>query len=422
MRRNCFLEYPGVKTITVSVKEDHLESLAKTRPMTALAELIWNALDAESTEVRVDFVENELEGLEQIRITDDGNGLHYDDAMIVFQNLGGSWKRQGMRTHQRKRMLHGKYGKGRFRAFSLGNNVRWRSVYEEAGSIYGFEIRGQAAKLGEFTLTDARGCPRKKPGMVVDITDLPPNAELLRGVKAQQEVTDIFALYLRQYPDIRILYDGVPIDPANAEEQINEYDLGEMILENGERVTAQLTVIEWNLPGKRGVYLCNEDGFMLYNALPRLHFRGFSYTAYLKSEHIAFLDREGLLSVSELHPDLRQMLDVARSHLREHFALREAEKAQDVLEQWHALGLYPYKGAPKDEVEANERRIFEIYATHLNQIFPDFSRSTHSTRRLMLKLIQELVHIEPTRVAHVLDTLLDFPEDKEEAIQDIMQS
>ncbi len=411
-----------MKTITVSVKEDHLESLAKTRPMTALAELIWNALDAESTEVRVDFVENELEGVEQLRITDNGNGLYYEDALIVFQNLGGSWKRSGMRTHQHRRMLHGKYGKGRFRAFSLGNRVRWHSVYEEAGSTYEYEIRGHAAKLGEFSVTDARGCPRKKPGMQVQIQDVPENISLLRGGKARQEVTDIFALYLRQYPGIRIVYDGVPIDPANAEEQASEYDLGELVLENGERIGAHLTVIEWSMPGKRGVYLCDEDGFMLHNALPRLHFRGFSYTAYLKSAHIAVLDREGLLVMSELHPDLRQLLDAARTRLREHFALREAERAQDVLDQWRAQGLYPYKGAPQDESEANERRIFEIYATHLNQIFPDFAQSSHSTRRLLLTLMQELVHVEPTRVAHVLDTLLDFPEEKEDAVQHLIQS
>ena len=411
-----------MKTITVEVRDDHLESLAKTRPMTALAELIWNALDAESTEVRIDFLENELEGVEKIRIVDNGNGLHYDDALIVFQNLGGSWKREGLRTHQRKRMLHGKYGKGRFRAFSLGNVVTWKSVYEEAGSVYGYQIQGKAESLGKFEVTDTRGCPAQQSGMMVEIADLPDSIGLLRGVKAMQEITDIFALYLRQYPDVRIVYDGVPLDPANAEEHISEYDFGELVLENGERVEARLTVVEWNLPGKRGVFLCNDAGFMLYNALPRLHFRGFSYTAYLKSDHIAFLDREGLLALSEMHPDLRLLLDLARSRLREHFALREAEKARDILEQWHELDLYPYREPAKDESEANERRIFDIYATHLNQIFPDFATNTHGTRRLILKLLQELVHVEPTRVARILDTLIEFPEDKEEAVMEIIKS
>jgi len=410
-----------VKTVTVQVKEDHLEILARTKPMTALAELVWNALDAEATEVRVEFVENDLEGLEAIRVVDNGHGLHYDDAFIVFQNLGGSWKREGFRTHRRKRVLHGKYGKGRFRAFSLGNHVQWSTVYEEAGDRFAFAIAGRAATLGEFSITRARRTADQEPGMVVEIADVPESANLLRGVKAQQEFTDLFALYMRQYPGIRIVYDHAPVDPANAEQRYTDYRLDEMVMQDGERVTAALTVIEWNLPGKRGVYLCDADGFMRHNALPRLHFRGFSYTAYLKSAHIALLDKEGLLQAGGLSADVRQLLDAARAKLREHFTLREAEDAQDTLEEWKEQGLYPFEGEPRTDAEANERRIFDIYATHLNQIFPEFAASSPRSKSLTLRLIRELVHTEPTRIARVLDELVAFPEDKEEAILELVQ-
>lgn len=81
-----------MKTITVQVRENHLETVAKSKPMTAIAELIWNALDAEATEVNVRFQLNELEGLEAIQIADNGTGLHYDDGIMVFQSLGGSWE------------------------------------------------------------------------------------------------------------------------------------------------------------------------------------------------------------------------------------------------------------------------------------------------------------------------------------------
>jgi len=57
-----------VKRITVEVREDHLENLAQTKPILALAELIWNALDAEATEIRIEFEENDLQGLDAIRV------------------------------------------------------------------------------------------------------------------------------------------------------------------------------------------------------------------------------------------------------------------------------------------------------------------------------------------------------------------
>ena len=408
-----------MKTITVQVKEDHLEQLARSKPIAAMAELIWNALDAEASEVRVEFVENELEGLERIRIVDDGHGLRYDHALVGFQNLGGSWKREGMRTKS-KRLLHGKFGKGRFRAFSLGNKVTWRSTYDDNGTVRRFEICGEAARLGEFVIWNPHEAEGGTPGMCVELDAPGENCGLLRGVKAQEEVTSIFALYLRQYPGVRLIYDGIPVEPANAEDQYTDYLLEEIVTEDGARVMAVLTVVEWKLPGKRGVCLCDENGFMLHNALPRLYFRGFSYTAYVKSAHLALLDQEGLLQTGDMTPDLRQILDAARAKLREHFALREAAKAQDVLAHWKEQDIYPYEAGPRNDEELNERRIFDIYATHLNQIFPDFAALTPRNRCLVLQLLRELVACEPTRVARVLDSLVDFPEEKEEAIRELI--
>lgn len=408
-----------MKTITVEVHEDHLETLSRTKPMTALAELIWNALDAESTEIRIEFTENEMGGVETLRIVDNGIGLYYDDSFIVFRNLGGSWKRSGMRTHRRKRVLHGKYGRGRFRAFSLGNHVEWKTVYEETGDRYGYSIMGRAATLGQFDITDARGANALPTGMLVTISALLPGVELLRGVKALEEVTDIFAPYMRQYPDVKIIYDNVPLDPANAERACRDYPLGELVMQNGERVHSILTVVEWNTAGKRGVFLCDGNGFMLHHALPRLYFRGFSYSAYLKADYIVTLEEQGLLQMEELLPDLRQLLDAARAKLREHFTLREAEKATDTITDWREMGFYPYEGPPANSAEENERRIFEIYATHMNQIFPDFAESSMRNKRLVLRLVQELIRSEPTRMARILDELVDFPEDKEQQILEL---
>jgi hypothetical protein len=412
----------NVTTVTVEVREDHLEILSRTKPMTALAELVWNALDAEATVVRVGFEENELGGLEVIRIADNGLGLSHADALVVFRNLGGSWKRQGPKPNARPRELHGKYGKGRFRAFSLGHDVTWRSVYEENGQRFEYTISGQGSSPGVFQVSNPEPSKAGFTGMEVLITNPADQAYLLRGVKANQEVTDLFALYLRHYPDTKIIFGGTPLDSTNAERNYVDYELPDMVTENGERVRASLAVVEWNMPGKRGVYLCDRDGFMRAVGLPRLHYRGFSYTAYVKSDHVTWLDQQGALGAGELSGDVRMLLDEARRKLREHFTLREAEHAHDTITDWKAVGLYPYHGEPKDEQEFAERRIFEIYATHLDQISPDFATANAANKRLILQLIQELVHCQPTRVARILDGVVDFPEIKELAILELVQA
>src|SRR5687768_4958478 len=105
------------------VKPDHLERLASVRrPLLAIAELIWNALDADATKVEVQTERNGLGGLDLIRVTDNGRGISLGEAQAGFKNLGGSWKKSSRRTKS-GRVLHGKDGQGRYKAFALGNSV-----------------------------------------------------------------------------------------------------------------------------------------------------------------------------------------------------------------------------------------------------------------------------------------------------------
>ena len=406
-----------MQKITVQVKDDHLELLSRAKPMAALSELIWNGFDAESTEVRVSFEENVLGGTDCVRIRDNGHGLHHQHALVVFKNLGGSWKREGAATALRKRQLHGKFGKGRFRAFALGNHVTWFSVYESDGQRFAFQISGHASRPGEFDVSDPEQVTDDRAvGMTVEIADTPMSTDLLRGVKAGQEVTETFALYMRQYPDVKIFYNNTPIDPANAEERNEELPLGELVMANGERVLASLEIVEWSIPGKRGILLCDQNGFALHTSRRKLNFRGFSYTAYLKSSYCVTLEHQGLLDIEDMASDVGQLLNATRTALRVYFRRREQERAADVLTYWRENGLYPYR---EDEpVDAREHKIFDIYATHLSHSI-EFAELSSRNKGLILRLVRELVGKDPVSVARVLDAFLNLPEGKEEVIREL---
>ncbi|HOQ88564.1 MAG TPA: ATP-binding protein [Candidatus Hydrogenedentes bacterium] len=395
-----------MKTIRVEVRDDHLETLAKTRPMPALAELVWNALDAEATRITVTFIENPLGGVDRIEIRDNGHGLAYTDALAAFGNLGGSWKRASRRSATRQRLMHGKFGKGRFRAFSIGSRVIWRSRYDENGKILQFTIEGSAENPGQFTVSDPEPATEGATGMDVLIHNTLPAAEQLRGVKALEDATEQFAPYLYQYPDICIIYDGVPLDPSNAQTRVESYPLEKLVMESGERVEGTLDVVEWGRPGRKGVVFCDEGGFARETYLHRLTFRGFSYTAYLKSAHVERLDAEGSLGMGELHPDVRLILQECRNILRRHFNLREAEDAQHTLELWKRIGLYPYEGEPQSQKDLQERKVFDIYATHLYRMFDEFAEAPFRVQRVVLRMLQELSRRDAIETAKILDELI----------------
>ena len=62
--------------LTLKAKHDHLAKVASTRDyVKALAEFVWNALDADADEVSVAFSRNPLGGLQSILIRDNGTGI-----------------------------------------------------------------------------------------------------------------------------------------------------------------------------------------------------------------------------------------------------------------------------------------------------------------------------------------------------------
>src|SRR6202030_78886 len=109
-------------------------------PVQAIAELIWNAVDADATAVNIEFEPDGIGGISKIVVADNGDGIPREEAPQLFKNLGGSWKAQRLGTRRLNRMLHGREGRGRFKAFALGGVVDWRIIYEKGGAPFRYDV------------------------------------------------------------------------------------------------------------------------------------------------------------------------------------------------------------------------------------------------------------------------------------------
>lgn len=58
-----------MKHVSVAVQNDYLERMSKTRPINAVAELVWNSLDADADSIKVKLFENKMGGLERLTVT-----------------------------------------------------------------------------------------------------------------------------------------------------------------------------------------------------------------------------------------------------------------------------------------------------------------------------------------------------------------
>jgi phosphoglycerate-specific signal transduction histidine kinase len=91
----------------VQVESDHIKKLTTARPIAAVAELIWNAVDADATHVEVEVDADEF-AMRSVTVRDNGHGMPHEMVATLFGRLGGSRKVQGSRSKLKSSFLHGK--------------------------------------------------------------------------------------------------------------------------------------------------------------------------------------------------------------------------------------------------------------------------------------------------------------------------
>jgi len=367
--------------IHVQAQSDHIASLAGGAPLAALEELIWNALDADARTVTVDLVTNPLGGLDAIRVTDDGAGIDLARVSDTFGGLGGSWKRDSNCTPGLHRRLHGRHGRGRFKAFALGGHVEWRTTSGEPRRS--FALSGDLSEPGLFRLEET--APGPAAGTEVFIANVRPSADSLTNAEVTvQTLAAKFALYLKNYPDVRIYFAGIPVTPVIVQKAATDYRI---TLPSGQE--AKLEIIEWRrrFPGAGRLVLCGGDGFSLRDVAAGL--RGcaaYSFTAYLVSPRLADLEAENMLVMDELNPEVRAYLDAARKLLHDHFAVRAAAETASRTGAWIADGTYPF--APDDV--SPQRAAFDAAAAELRANLEGFDALSAVERKYLFSLLLRL--------------------------------
>lgn len=231
------------QTFVIEVQEDFLERQAKAPPIQALAELIWNALDAEATRVDVSWEDDFLGGMRSIAVTDNGHGFPRTEAETLFGRLGGSWKRIGAKTKNGQRWLHGHEGRGRFKAFALGRVVEWNIRYRAGDGVRVYSIAMLGDDQRHVRVSDERAFEGSGTGVQATIKEVRTTRFLDRD-ETRQELAEIFAIYLRTYSSVVLSISSVRLDPSLAIASQRMFDLPD-IEAGGSVYRARLDVIEW---------------------------------------------------------------------------------------------------------------------------------------------------------------------------------
>lgn len=392
----------------VQVESDHLRRLSAARPIPAVSELIWNALDADATRVDLEVDADDI-AMRSITVRDNGKGFPHGRAEELFGHVGGSWKAHGSRSPD-GRILHGKEGKGRLKALGLGRVADWDVRYREGDRLLGYRISLIRDDLKDVKVSaPVEVSARLGTGVDVRISELDATYRSLERERAVQALSEVFALYLTDYTDAAVFVEGERLDPTALIADRTPIPLS-AIVDAGQEFSAEVEVIEWKSAADRLVFLCGSEGFPFHRITPRFQTPGFRFSAYLKSTYVTLLQQRGEIDLAEMIAPLQTAYEEASDKIKAHFRAREVEAARTEIEQWKTENVYPYKTEPQTSVEQVERQVFDIVALKVNEHLPDFAEQGQRSKAFQLRMLRQAIERGPDELQLILTEVLDLPE------------
>jgi len=417
------------KELDIRVEQDHIEALTKASGVSAIAELIWNSLDADAKNVTVRVDQNALR-INGIEIIDDGHGIDNNVAERAFGNLGGSDKKN--RKHSPEfRVLHGREGHGRLKALSLGDLVTFKSTYRTNGSLSYFDIKLDKNKITKPYIEDVRTIAKEKAshlttGVSVSISNINQEkaSEILdrSGIKSLQEK---FALYYMSYPNFAVTINNTPLDFSSvilnqAEDNItfeieNEKD-GSI-----RKIPFKFKAIEWRGSCERKIYFCGSKGIAFSEDNLPIRTGQYNITLHILSEYVEELHRQGQLTVGTMDDVLRDAVEKAKDFGRKYIRNRKHEEAKQFIEQLKAQGIYPYQQPPVDDVDKAKRQVFDIVALEVNDFMSEFKTLDKGTKKFTLSLIKEVLESDSNGLKRILEEVVNLPLKKREELTELLE-
>lgn len=404
---------------SVEVQEDYLKKITGAKPVQALAELIWNALDADATDVAITFNYNELDTLSEVVVRDDGSGIPRARAPEFFGRLGGSWMRPGAQTDG-GRFLHGQEGRGRFKAFAIGGKAEWAVVYAREGKTWRYSIVMNAADIRHVTITEEAEAPGEESGVTLTIFEPRKDFRAFESEAGIQSLTEVFALYLADYQDISVRVAGQRIDPKAVIATRKAFPMAD-ILADGVVHAVRLEIVEWRGISQRALFLCNQNRFPLAQADRRFHVGEFQFSAYLESSYLSLAQKEGTVELVEMQTPMVAAIDEAQKAIKDYFRERAAEAARDFVDEWKAEQVYPFAEEPKNPIEQVERQVFNIVAVSVARHLPDFEEAKKPNKAFQLRMLRQAIEKSPQELQMIIQEVLKLPKRKQDDLAQLLR-
>ena len=396
------------RTEQLSTDDRHLDVYKNGNSFDGLTQIIYNSLDASASKIEIFITENKLGGIEEIKVVDNGIGIPAPDKGNLsdpFLTLGFSNKKIG---DQNKfgRNIQGKAGEGRFKGYTLGNNLEWKTKTSKTNTIITLNITEPQrfkitdnAHLSEITsltgtIFTATSCERIK----------------LPSIEKLKEHLEKFFLTIVDNEQIQIKLNNNILTSKTHILHQKEKNLPKP---NNE-VKAKTIIWKNTTMENNKLFWCDHH----YNTLLEVSLdaskKKTNHSLYIASKRIEKAKHENQLQMSAMDPVFLEIESQAKDSMEKFLIASEKSDAGNIINQLKKEKIYPFSTTKSaSEVDQKTQAVYDAIIVKLNQTKPAIFKTKY--RKYIVETLKLIIEKEPEHFAKILKELIGLtPEETED--------
>ncbi|MBN2880441.1 ATP-binding protein, partial [Candidatus Woesearchaeota archaeon] len=367
-------------------------------PERAIAEYIWNGFDAKATVIRVDFDINstEFDTFKKIRISDNGEGIIYEDLSERFRKFYESNKTS--LNSNNSDLTRGKNGYGRFTFYKFARFAKWNTSYlKNNNELKSYNIVINSDNLRDYDPSTPIAT-KGTTGTVVEFSELFPeisttfiNDILKPYLRAE------FAWFLELREEHKLIINGQELDYTSIIEEVDNFPI-EIELKK-EIIKFDCKYIRWSSKLNdeySRFYFVNGNLELKNTKTTSLNKKGDNYWHSLIVVSDFFNEINSDDEIDEVSPKLfdtgeqkkvfRELISLLNNYLkkkRRPFLKIQAEK---LIEKYEEDGVFPEFG--KNEWDKTRKEGLENLVKEIYEVEPAvFMKLNKEQKRVFLELL-----------------------------------
>lgn len=419
----------GYKSLELNMTTELFDRSIKASPKEAVKELIWNSCDADAKNIEVSFEFDSLilgNKISTVIVKDDGIGIPYERLEDIFGRYGRSDKTYNHKSPN-GRVYHGKLGQGRYKCFSIGSYLKWKTVYKaEDSKKYCYEISINSGSRLNVDYSDAPELVDDdiSTGTIAIVTGtLDDNIGLISKIADNSimipDILSTFAPYLLGYNDISIKYNGIKIHPEHLIKKREEREFLYVEVEK-ESISAKAIAIHWKQSYINKLYICGESG-VVFDEQDYTILQKNDTSIYVLSNYYEKMHQQNTLAFGNSDPIYNYFDNEARKFAREFTQDQEMDEATAEIIKIKEEGIYPYSSDLEDDISIVEQSVFDVFAVEINRAVPQLKSSNRQTKKLTYRLIKEAINTNPSSIQTILTEVFYLSQQQQDDLAKLLK-